>query len=883
MSGLTGVTLLARTDTHPRLDPPRKLAEQATTMPAPFSETIPAPLASLIGRRTDVQAIRTALADPDVRLVVLTGTGGVGKTRLATAVAHAYRTGGESSDFPGGIAFVSLVGVDDPDLLLPTIASTLGIAVLSDLMPALTLALQDRRMLLVLDNFEQIIDAAPHVVSLLRALPQLSILVTSRRVLRVAGEIDYPVPTLALPDERSDQRMVDLVDSPAVSLFLQRAGATGDGQPRFVDRDASALAAICRRLDGLPLAIELAAARTVILSPAQLLSRLDDRFGLLTRGGPDLPVRHQTLRATIGWSYDLLAESQRVWLRRLSVIPDGFGLDVALRVVGGAGVREVLGASPDAAVLIARAEAWEPDAGSVDVLDELVGHSLIDVDRSHLSSPRFTMLETVRAFAGEHLRAAGEVEIARAAQASACLELGRSIVLARTPEDRERWVETIGREYDNIRAALAWFLTEGSAEHAVEMASSLWRFWEARALATEGVNWLRQALDRAGHVSPAIHGVALNNLANLLSDRSDFDQARTLYTRSLESARTSGSRRDVADVLNNIGLMAMWMGDNATAEERFRETIAIRRETRDEHGLSGGLLNAGDNAMQAGDLARGLEYLESARRIRERFGDRRGLAYVDYLTGRGHMYLGAIDALPLLERSLAVFRSISDTGAVATVLVAMSRYHARLRDFGAAAESIREALVVFTTTSDRRGLASVLECAAEIATARGRPLRAARLLGAAASERHRIHVPVSRLLRTWHLDLVARTKAAAGEALYTAAWWDGHAAGMEGTVPDAELELQDLSETERARNILEQPAAVSSKELSTVGRKQGGLTQREIEVLQQVARGLGDREIGYELGIGQRTVSTHVANLLTKLSVPSRSAAAAEAVRMGFA
>ncbi len=273
-------------------------------MPAPFSETIPVPLASLIGRRSHFQAIRTCLADPDVRLVVLTGTGGVGKMRLATAVAIGYRMEGEPSAFPGGIAFVSLVGVDDPDLLLQTIASTLEIAVLSDVIPALSLALQDRRMLLVLDNFEQIIDAAPHVVTLLRALPQLSVLVTSRRVLRIAGEIDFPVPTLPVPDERHGQRMVDLADSPAVSLFLQRAGATGDGQPRFGDRDASALAAICRRLDGLPLAIELAAARTVILSPAQLLSRLNDRFGLLTRGGPDLPIRHQTLRATIGWSYD---------------------------------------------------------------------------------------------------------------------------------------------------------------------------------------------------------------------------------------------------------------------------------------------------------------------------------------------------------------------------------------------------------------------------------------------------------------------------------------------------------------------------------------------------------------------------------------------------
>lgn len=855
-------------------------------MRAPFSETIPAPLSPLIGRDLDVQSVLRSLANPDVRLVVLTGTGGVGKTRLATAVATDIQQAGEASAFPDGVAFVSLVGVSDPDLLLPTIASTLEIPVLSDLIPALILALQDRRMLLVLDNFEQIIAAAGHVVSLLRTLPRLTILVTSRRVLRVAGELDFPVQTLALPDEAASQRMSDLAVSPAVSLFIQRAGSTGDGQPRFGDRDAAALAAICRRLDGLPLAIELAAARTVILSPAQLLTRLDDRLGLLTRGGPDLPVRHQTLRATIGWSYDLLEETQRAWLRRLSVFPDGFTLDAAIRVVGGGGVVEVLGGQAESEPEIALAATWASAANQVELLEELAGHSLIGVDLTNPEIPRFTMLETVRAFATEQLRAAGEERLAQAAMAAVCLNLGRSIILTRSPEDRERWVESIGREYDNIRTAMAWFLNEGSAQLAVEMASSLWRFWEARALATEGANWLQMALDLSGEVTPEIRGVALNNLANLLSDRSDLEPARALYIESLGIVRTSGSRRDVGDVLNNIGLMAMWMGDYQLAEERFRESIAIRKETADELGLSTAMLNAGDSAIQAGDLDQGLAYLDGARRIRSNHGDRRGLAYVDYLTGRGKMFLGSDEALPLFERSLAVFQAVSDTGAAANVLVAIGRYYARRKDFVAVGGAVQRAVPIFTSMSDRRGLAMCLELVAELATVRQRPLRAARLLGAAAFERHQIRVPVSRVLKSWHLDLVARTKAAAGDAHYTAAWWDGHDAGIAGTLPDAELELlapgqeRESGSIEATRTLRTPVAGLRENEPA---RKLGMLTHREIEVLQQVAKGLGDREIGYELGIGQRTVSTHVANLLTKLAVPSRSAAAAAAVRMGIA
>ncbi len=851
-------------------------------MRAPFSETIPAPLSPLVGRASDIQSVLRSLADPDVRLLVLTGTGGVGKTRLATAIAREIQAAGEMSSFPDGVAFVSLVGVSDPDLLLPTIASTLEIPVLSDLIPALILALQDRRMLLVLDNFEQIIEATGHVVSLLRTLPRLSILVTSRRVLRVAGEVDFPVPTLALPDEGTSQRMSDLAESPAVSLFIQRAGSTGNGQPRFGDQDASTLAAICRRLDGLPLAIELAAARTVILSPDQLLTRLDDRLGLLTRGGPDLPVRHQTLRATIGWSYDLLEETQRAWLRRLSVFPDGFTLDAAIQVVSGAGLPEVLAGRPDAESDLASAALWNEAAAQVDVLEELVGHSLIGVDRTVPEVPRFTMLETVRAFSAEQLRKAGEERPAQAAMAAVFLNLGRSVMLISSPKDREGWVESIGREYDNIRAAMSWFLTEGTAQLAVEMASSLWRFWDARALATEGANWLQMALDRPGDVTPQIRGVALNNLANLLSDRSDLESARSLYTESLEIVRVSGSRRDVGDVLNNIGLMAMWLGDYQLAAGRFRESIAIRKETGDDLGLSIALLNAGDNALHAGDLAQGIDYLDAARRIRERHGDRRGLAYVDYLTGRGRMYQNSDEAMPLFERSLAVFLSISDTAAAASVLTAMTRFHARHHDIGAAVASMQRALAVIISMSDRRGLAGCLELIAEIAMERGRPLRAARLLGAAANERQLIRVPIARLLRSWHLDLIARTKAAAGEALYQAAWTDGRETGVSGTLPDAELELREITPAIDGR-LPAAPSSMNGQSSSEPARQLGTLTHREIEVLQQVAKGLGDREIGYELGIGQRTVSTHVASLLTKLAVPSRSAAAAAAVRMGVA
>lgn len=847
----------------------------------PFVETVPAPFSTFVGRDAEVDRVIAELTGSATRLIVLSGTGGVGKTRLATEVAHRLIAMGGASPFPDGIAFVSLMGVTDPEMVLPAVASTLGVTVVADPLTSFTLALQDHRLLLILDNMEQVIDAAPVVVSLLRGIPSVTILVTSRRLLRVAGEVVVAVGPLALPDADARWSLEAVRETPAVRLFLQRAGATGADLSRLDDRDAAALAEICQRLDGLPLAIELAAARTTVLTPQQLLARLDDRLTMLTRGGADLPARHQALRSAIDWSFDLLTPDQRAWMSRLSVFRDGFTLDLASRAMAAEGVAAIVTGHPDAAALTALAAEWR--AGGADglaVLEDLVGQSLIGVTPSETEDRRFSMLETVRAYSADRISASLELELIRAAHAAVFFAICREIPTA-MPERRERWIRQVGEEYDNVRAALEWLLTSGSAQHGVEMASALWRFWDARGLIGEGVDWLERALGRPGAVQPRTRALALNNLANLYSDQSRLELARDLYAESLAIIREHGSQVDIADVLNNTGLMAMWLGDQRGADRIFRETIDLRRDGDDRYGESVALLNAADNALQAGAIAEGTAYYERAADRRGAFDDPRGKAWLMFVQGRIAFHTGDAAAVDLFQRCLAVFDAFGDETAAASVRLALSRCLLASGDMVGAADAVGRSLQTFNVASDRRRMAATLEVVAAIAAGTGDALRAARLLGAAAAERQTMHVPLSRLLFPWHLGLTSTVRTTLGEQTFRDAYQHGFGAGAIGSIADAELGIEAALAPPEARpaTIAAGPPGRGADAHAVVS----SLTQREIEVLQQVARGLGDREIGYALGIGRRTVSTHVASLLTKLAVPSRAAAAAMAVRLGLA
>jgi predicted ATPase/DNA-binding SARP family transcriptional activator len=583
------------------------VAAPAAPPPRTPSGAIMSPLLAavdaLIGRERELAELERLLAGS--RLVTLTGPGGIGKTRLATEAARA-----QQARYPDGVAFVDLAALHDPTLVLPAVARALGVE-LSGGPPAATLltaAIGERRLLLVCDNLEQVAGAGSDLASLLATCPNLALLATSRVRLRVRGEQEYPVPPLALPTmprDGGDAPLSSGEQSPAVALFVRRAQAA---RPGFVltTENVAAVTAICRRLDGLPLAIELAAARVRVLTPEELRRRLVRPLDVLGDSAADLPERQRTLRDTIAWSHALLTPAEQVLFRRLGIFAGGWTLAAA---------EAVSDHVPDLTAL-------SNTPAVVELLAGLVDHSLV-MARPEPSDgeTRFTMLETIREFALERLLASGEAEATERALEALLIHLAEEAESGFVGPEQTVWLDRIQAEHDNIRAALGGSLDRGETEVALTLAPAITPFWRARGFAAEGAGWLERALALAPDTPIERRATALDALGGLLIDLGDYHRADRAYQESVDLWWQLGDRRAVMQGLYALATVRSHSGDVDDAQALLEEALAIARELDDERGVAASLHNLGMLAREHGDVNRAITLLTEAMTIWRGRGD----------------------------------------------------------------------------------------------------------------------------------------------------------------------------------------------------------------------------------------------------------------------
>jgi non-specific serine/threonine protein kinase len=568
----------------------------STTEAADSRHNLPAQLTPFIGREREMNEIRRLLGE--TRLLTLTGPGGTGKTRLGLRVVDQV-----ANDFRDGAYFVGLASINDPALVAKTIAEVLDVTENANepLVATLTRAVGGRQILLLIDNFEHVLDAAPIVTELLAATPTLKALVTSREALRVSGEQAYQVPPLTLPD-LAQYDVTAFSDSEAVALFVQRARAT-QASFRMTEQNARDIAEICVRLDGLPLAIELAAARTNILSPRVILQRLDQRLSTLTGGARDAPARQRTLRSTIDWSYNLLDEGEKALFARLSVFHGGRTLEA---------IESVCGSNLSTDVL--------------DALASLVDKSLVLHVEGVGSQPRFILLETLHEYAYERLQASGEAETFHRRQADYFVALAERAEPELHRADQLFWLDRLDEEHDNLRAALEWSLANAEAELALRLIGALGWFWHMHSHSIEGYRWALRALEQRANAVPAVRAKALHITGNrLLLDLGDYTAMRKFQEEALQIARENDDRYNLAWALLGLGLVAVMVRDYQEAERRSSEALPLFRDLDDKTGIGWALCGVGEAHRLRGNSQEAESFYQEGLELFEAMGNRRGI------------------------------------------------------------------------------------------------------------------------------------------------------------------------------------------------------------------------------------------------------------------
>ncbi len=859
------------------------------------SHSAPFPLTPLIGREHEVQGALSMLETSEVRLLTVTGPGGVGKSRLALEVAiEAQR------NFADGFCYVELAHFTTPKQVALRIARALGLRIRGHEPTArLKSFLREKHLLLLLDNFDQVPTAAPLLSELLSACPQLKLLVSSRSVLHMQGEFEFPIPTLSLPDLLHLPSPEALMLYSAVALFVQRAQAISRDF-RMTEENASAVAGICIRLDGLPLAIELAVAHIKLLPPGQLLTHLKKPLDMLTRGGPDLPLRHQSLRDTIAWSYELLTtEEQRVF-RRLSIFVGGCTLEAA----------EAVCATPG-----------EGSAPFIEVIESLLDKSLLQQEKRKRSESRLLMLTTIREYGLEGLAASGEIESARLAHATyyrALTEMAEPMLSQGT------WLEQLEQEHDNLSAALRWLLEHKALEEALRLLGALRQFWFWRGCLNESHSFLEDAftLMREDNiaVSPLVRAKIFYAASSLAYWQADFEQARRFSKEGLELYRQQGDIRGAALILRQLGIIEDDHGaDKTAAYAFFEESLQLFRGVGDAGGTAIVQFTLGARAFFQGEFARVWEICNKSLTTFRALGDAWHTAIALHLLGwASYCQRAYATARRLSEESVALFRTLGNPGVAVEAMDILAYEMAALGEETAAASLLEEALVLAKQGEIWEDVARTLgalgylalrqghmeqarafykECLAglmdlwasarlthktkwipaccleglgEIALRQGQAAWTVRLFAAAETLRiSGTHLNPIGMEQPYYDDTLIAARSQYSAEVFASLWAEGRTMTPEEALAISNNEQADASP----------PAERTTASLIS---SPGILTIRQSEVLRLLAAGLTNKQIADRLVISPRTVNIHVNAIYKKLEITSRAAATRYAIEQGL-